>query len=93
LGRVGFASQLCGHPRTFQQRLRRRQVFVLLQARHLFLNNFTQGVILGNRVGRFDGTRWGALASLLSFAVIRALSSSDYVAARYSFCFKPGIYF
>jgi hypothetical protein len=29
------------------------------------------------------GVRWGALASLLSFAVIRALSSSDYVAVRY----------
>jgi hypothetical protein len=39
------------------------------------------------------GVRWGALASLFSFAVIRALSSSDYVAARYSFFFKPGIYF
>jgi hypothetical protein len=35
------------------------------------------------------GVRWGALASLLSFAVIRALSSSDYVAARYSFASSP----
>ena len=36
------------------------------------------------------GVRWGALASVLSFAVIRALSSSDYVAVRYLVCFKPG---
>jgi hypothetical protein len=32
------------------------------------------------------GVRWGSLASLVSFAVVRALSSSDYVAVRYGAC-------
>ncbi len=28
------------------------------------------------------GVRWGRLASVLSFAIVRAISSSDYVAVR-----------
>ena len=39
--------------------------------------------LLADAPDAVTGVRWGSLASLLSFAVVRALSSSDYVAVRY----------
>ena len=69
-----------------------RSQFILNSKRVLSLHIYLL-CLLSNVPDSDVGVRWGALASLLSFAVIRALSSSDYVAARYSFCFKPGIYF